>query len=725
MMSKRSFDVAFAIGLLAVGWVALGFVGHHVLALSMTALITAVYLLGAWELRQFRAATAGLQAALAELAQPPTHLDDWLDRVPPALRQAVRGRIEGPGRSLPGPALTPYLVGLLVMLGMLGTFLGMVVTFQGAVFALEGSADLQAMRGALAEPIKGLGLAFGTSVAGVAASATLGLMSALSRRERMEAGRQLDLCVTTVLRPYSPSHQREAGLQALQAQADALPQVVTQLQALMARIESRSQQLDEQLLARHERFQRDTQAAHAQLADSVARSLERSLVEGGRAAGDSIAPVVRAAMAQVAADAQGLHARLGELAQSQVDALSQRLAASARAAAQTWSEALQAQQRSGEAVASRLQQSLEAFSQTFEARSTGLLAQVQTHLAQAQDQQAEAEARRLAAWTDALHALAGQLQSQWQQVAAQAAAQQQALGQTLERASAELAERASAQAHRTLDDASQLLARSEELVRARVAGEAQWHESQGQRMESLAQLWRNELGALRDAEAARAQAAVERLGQLEATVAGHLATLGASLEAPLSRLLHTASEVPQAAAGVIAQLREEMSRMTERDNLALQDRTALLAQLGMLVQTVTQATGEQRQAVEALVTSGSAVMQQAGERFARLLQDQAGQAQDTSAQLGASAVELASVGDAFAQGVQQFQASSDQLLEGLQRIEAALARSTARSDEQLAYYVAQAREVIDLSISAQQGVLERLQPTRVLGEPVSAQGAAA
>jgi hypothetical protein len=32
----------------------------------------------------------------------------------------------------------------------------------------------------------------------------------------------------------------------------------------------------------------------------------------------------------------------------------------------------------------------------------------------------------------------------------------------------------------------------------------------------------------------------------------------------------------------------------------------------------------------------------------------------------------------------------------------------ARSDEQLAYYVAQAREVIDLSISSQQGVIEDL-----------------
>ena len=51
----------------------------------------------------------------------------------------------------------------------------------------------------------------------------------------------------------------------------------------------------------------------------------------------------------------------------------------------------------------------------------------------------------------------------------------------------------------------------------------------------------------------------------------------------------------------------------------------------------------------------------------------------------------------------------------------------ARSDEQLAYYVAQAREVIDLSISAQQGIVEDmrlLRGTRPASPKAAAQGAA-
>ncbi|MCK6410727.1 MAG: helix-hairpin-helix domain-containing protein, partial [Thauera sp.] len=71
-------------------------------------------------------------------------------QVHPSLHNPVRLRIEGERSGLPGPAVTPYLVGLLVLLGMLGTFLGMVVTLNGAVLALESTTDLHTIRAALA-----------------------------------------------------------------------------------------------------------------------------------------------------------------------------------------------------------------------------------------------------------------------------------------------------------------------------------------------------------------------------------------------------------------------------------------------------------------------------------------------------------------------------------------------------------------------------------------------
>ena len=141
-MKKHAFYIAFAIGLLAVLWVAAAVASTHLLVLVMTGVIGAVYLFGMLELRHYRTATAQLEQALIEVPSDLQRLTDWLQRVPASLQNAVRQRIEGERSALPGPALTPYLVGLLVMLGMLGTFLGMVVTLNGAVFALEGTSSV-------------------------------------------------------------------------------------------------------------------------------------------------------------------------------------------------------------------------------------------------------------------------------------------------------------------------------------------------------------------------------------------------------------------------------------------------------------------------------------------------------------------------------------------------------------------------------------------------------
>src|SRR6201999_4592839 len=119
-----------------------------------------------------------------------------------SLRNAVRLRVEGERVALPSPSLTPYLVGLLVLLGMLGTLLGMMATLRGTGMALESATDLEAIRGSLAAPVKGLGVAFGTSIAGVASSAMLGLLSALCRRERLQAVQQLDVKLESKIRVY-------------------------------------------------------------------------------------------------------------------------------------------------------------------------------------------------------------------------------------------------------------------------------------------------------------------------------------------------------------------------------------------------------------------------------------------------------------------------------------------------------------------------------------------
>ena len=58
--NKRFFMAAFVLGLAAVAWVGAGFFGTSWLALAMTLVIAGVYVAGAWELKQFRTATATL-----------------------------------------------------------------------------------------------------------------------------------------------------------------------------------------------------------------------------------------------------------------------------------------------------------------------------------------------------------------------------------------------------------------------------------------------------------------------------------------------------------------------------------------------------------------------------------------------------------------------------------------------------------------------------------------
>lgn len=194
----------------------------------------------------------------------------------------MRLRVEGAHTGLPGPALTPYLVGLLVLLGMLGTLLGMVVTLRGTGVALHSVMDLEAMRASLAAPVRGLGFAFGTSIAGVAASAMLGLLSALVRRERAYVAQALDLVIATALRVYSQAHHREQALALMQQQAALMPALVDRLQSMMTAIEQQSLAASERQFVNQEAFHRQAEGVYECLAASVDQSSRRSVSESAR-----------------------------------------------------------------------------------------------------------------------------------------------------------------------------------------------------------------------------------------------------------------------------------------------------------------------------------------------------------------------------------------------------------------------------------------------------------
>jgi hypothetical protein len=777
IMTKHLFNLAFFTGAFAVIWIGFGFIDTSALAMAMTALIFVVYLAGALELHRFRQASASLMAALRAIPEELPDLKGFLSGLDGSLQHPVRLRIEGERAGLPGPSLTPYLVGLLVMLGMLGTFLGMVVTLKGAVFTLEKTADLAAMRSALAVPVKGLGLAFGTSVAGVAASAVLGLMSALCRRERMQAGQLLDAKAATVLSGFSHARQREQTFRALQLQSEALPQVVDKLQAMMLQMETMSGQLNQRLLANQEQFHSSASETYTELARSVDQSLRDSLTSSAQAAGESIRPVFEAAMQGIAQEASALHERTASAVQQQLDGMTDRFSVATASVAQTWSAALDSQKQSNRSLATDMERSLEAFSASFDRRAGAMVAQVGDAYAGLQAGQAAHDAQRQQAWTQSLEAMAANLSSQEQanrslaadmgrsleafsasfdqragamvaQVsdayaglqagqAAHDAQRQQAWSQSLEAMAAtlthelqesgaqvlaqqrdicsavthavrELADQVQADAGKSLADTARLVSTAEDLMASRIASEAQWLDQHRERMEQLSGLLQNELGELREQEAARGDAAVAHLVGLQSAVATHLTTLGTALEAPITRLIETAAEAPRAAAEVIGQMRQEISHSVARDNALLEERSRIMETLNALLDVINHASHEQRAVIDALVASSSVQLDAASNAFSANIASESGKLSEIAANVTSSAVDVASLADAFGVAVQSFNAANEKLGSNLDRIEVALDKSMNRSDGQLAYYVAQAREIIDLSMSSHKEIVEGL-----------------
>ncbi|MFM1925140.1 MAG: hypothetical protein RIT44_946 [Pseudomonadota bacterium] len=625
--------------------------------------------------------------AVKQIPENLQNLNDWLITLPAALQMPVRQRIETERGALPGPTLTPYLVGLLVMLGMLGTFLGMVVTLNGTVFALEGSSSIAGIRAAFSEPIKGLGLAFGTSVAGVATSAMLGLMSSLARKERMAVARTLDAAIANPLRAFSMAYQRQETFKALQQQSHALPLVVAQLDKLMAQMAQSSQQMNERLLTNQQSFHQEVHSAYTQLAQSVDQSLRSTLSQSMQTASDGIRPLVQATLAQLAEQAQSMNAQLLQNAQQQVTQLTQQLRQTAQEVAQSSVDTLARQENVHTQMTEQVGQSLALYSQKIEGHVQGLLGQLSENQAEQQRTQASQDQARLQTWQSALQDMATSLHSQWQTSGEQTQAQQTQL----------------------MSEIGQLMTSSESLVRERIAAEAKWLDGHQQRMADLSEVLRQELSALREQEGQRGEAAVARLSDLQTAVTQHLSSLGTALEAPITRLIETASEAPKAAAEVIGQLRQEISVSVARDNALLEERTRILNTLSTLLDAINHASTEQRGVIDEMVQSSQATLSLASDQFKDQVALETDKLGGIAAQVTVSAVDVASLGETLGFAVRSFSETNDKLMANLQRIEQAIGKSMTRSDEQLAYYVAQAREIIDLSISSQKDVLEALQ----------------
>jgi hypothetical protein len=254
------------------------------------------------------------------------------------------------------------------------------------------------------------------------------------------------------------------------------------------------------------------------------------------------------------------------------------------------------------------------------------------------------------------------------------------------------------------------------LDQALSALQAQLSASDAQRLSA----WTGQLGAmaaeLRRGQRQADEQAAARQAQTCATLEHTAQRIVAQAEAQAGRtlaeihtLLHTAAEAPRAAAELVGQLRDKLSDSLARDNAMLDERSRMLATLNTLLDAVQHSTTGQRAAIDTLLTSTADWLERSGARFTEKIDAGSARMESVAAQLSASAVDVASLGEAFGAAVDGFSRSSEQLMAHLQRVDVSLGRSMARSDEQLAYYVAQAREVIDLSLASQKQIVDDLQ----------------
>ena len=772
-MIRILFGIAFLLGALAIAWIGNIFLGADALGLGVTLVIGAVYLIGTWELMLFRRATSRLHGVLSDLNEPVEDLSSWLATVDASLQNAVRLRVDGERNGLPAPVVTPYLVGLLVMLGLLGTFVGMVDTLNGAVVALEGDSELEAIREGLAAPIEGLGLAFGTSVAGVAASAMLGLLSTISRRERLQVSHFLDTKVATHLQAFSVKYRQQLVFNAIEDQASALPAVAEKLSKLSDNLEKMTQDLSQNLVSSQAEFQTTVAQSYKALGESVDKSLKESLVENTELIHNNITPMTDRALAQLNESAVATHTKLSESSQAQLEAIDGAVQANAEvirellndniqpmaaktltqlsdSASSTQQELIQSNKDQLAAINGAVQSNSELLrelvSESIQPMTEKTLAVLSDGASATQKQLSESSEGQLAAINGAVQSnseLLRELVSDSIQPMAEktlaalsdgASATQKQLSESNEGqlAAINAAVQSNAASIRELIDVgleqqqasatkmvdgvgssvSQVTADLQQSSQALLSGfsktNEQFSESQKQQAAEFSVLISDQLKQQREEQSKQTNEAIARLTELEKVVTEHLATLGAGLEEPMTRLIETATKTPEAAAQVIEQMRDEASKNVIKGNDLLAERIGLIERLDALTDSLESSAQNQQQSIALLVENSTEKLNQVSNKFGEHLDGEMSKLVNAADYFASSSVEMTSLSEGFNVAVGLFSESNQSLIENLTRIETALKQSNDRSDEQLNYYVTQAREIIDHNLLSHKEILDAL-----------------
>ncbi len=182
--------------------------------------------------------------------------------------------------------ISRYLIGLLIFLGLLGTFWGLLKTIDSVGIVIQGlsvgegdvATVFENLKGGLQAPLGGMGLAFSSSLFGLAGSLVLGFLDLQAGQAQNRFYNDLEEWLSSLTRLSSGTGIGDGGGQSLPAYVDALLEQTADsldgLQRTLARGEEARMMADEKLLSLTEKLatltdqMRAEQALMVKLAES-------------------------------------------------------------------------------------------------------------------------------------------------------------------------------------------------------------------------------------------------------------------------------------------------------------------------------------------------------------------------------------------------------------------------------------------------------------------------
>jgi len=649
-------------------------------------------------------------------ALPRKATESVLDKASAPLRAYLRARIEHAPTPALSENLTPYLVGFMVMLGLLGTLLGLFETLHGAGQALTASADVNALRSGLSAPMRGLTRSFGCSAAGVSASAMLGLASVFVRRAEANAWARAQSYATGPLRELSPMRRQLDSFQQLAQQGESLPKAALSLEQASVHLG----QLAERWESAHRATLEAQQKSAQELMERMRSELARTSTDASRALSESVAPMLKQVVAQTG-DA------LARQMASTREALDKDLAARREADAslrESLREELASARKEAQAhlatlagSAKTLAGQLEQEAQERRREADCLLSELSGKLDRAADERAEQNRQELAA----LAGLGERLVANSEQREVALADRWSALGERIESDLGALVERigsdVSARAERDqalaegVESSLETLRLGAEGLHTLVAKQDQVvHELVGR---SAAQL--EALGSAAQSGAREALATLVKLGEEHAmrTLESEETARGAAREA-LSTLVKLgeaqaarAAEADGVAQASAREILEQLARTGE-------DQALRIMQLGeahaaRFVQLEATLQGSQTQHASALAgdLTGHA------ERLSKGLEATTNLVQEAATVLRASSVEMGAVAGLFHQSVERQREAAQAWMESLGELEGAVERAgRGAAADALGDQLASTQEVFARQLQFQRELFEQLRTLR-------------